>query len=63
MNIKIFVCYHKSAPLLTNEVLQPIVVGAQDMDKNTKAALLSRAEASHTPLIFDNDVRGGGAAS
>lgn len=39
--VKILVCYHKISPIIANEVLQPILVGAAQADQTTLESLES----------------------
>ncbi len=39
MNIKILVCYHKVSPIIANEVLQPILLGAENAKEQVKDEL------------------------
>ncbi|RDU60455.1 hypothetical protein [Helicobacter marmotae] len=58
--VTILVCYHKISPIIANEVLQPILVGAACATKDTQQALESAALEQGIALARDDYVAGGG---
>lgn len=54
--VKILVCYHKVSPIIANEVLQPILLGAESGDKHIQEALESACAKQGVTLIKDNDI-------
>ncbi|TLD80475.1 DUF4422 domain-containing protein [Helicobacter sp. MIT 05-5293] len=54
MNIKILVCYHKPSPIIANEVLQPILLGAQGANAKVKDELENLCKRAKTTLWYDN---------
>ncbi|RDU60453.1 DUF4422 domain-containing protein [Helicobacter marmotae] len=54
MKVTILVCYHKISPIIANEVLQPILVGAEYASVDVKNALESACKRANTSLYYDN---------
>ena len=54
MNIKILVCYHKISPIISNEVLQPILLGAANAKPQIKDELERLCRSANVPLLYDN---------
>lgn len=54
MNIKILVCYHKISPIIGNEVLQPILLGAANAKPQIKDELERLCRSANVPLLYDN---------
>ncbi|WP_334087062.1 DUF4422 domain-containing protein, partial [Helicobacter typhlonius] len=61
--VKILVCYHKISPIIANEVLQPILVGAVQADQTTLESLESACAKQGVELLRDDCVIGGGTHS
>lgn len=69
MKAKIFICYHKKAPIIANEILCPILLGAESATKETIEFLESACAKSGVKLMRDDFIsdssdianRGGGA--
>ncbi len=60
--LKILVCYHKISPIIANEILQPILVGAKNAPKTLHKDLQSMCRAQDIELLRDDCVIGGGGA-
>ena len=54
--VKILVCYHKVSPIIANEVLRPILLGAESGDKHIQEVLESACAKQGVTLIRDNDI-------
>ena len=54
MNIKILVCYHKVSPIIGNDVLQPILLGAANASEYTIGGLKTLCDKAGVPLLYDN---------
>ncbi|MCX2717305.1 DUF4422 domain-containing protein [Helicobacter sp. MIT 21-1697] len=55
MNIKILVCYHKISPIIGNDVLQPILLGAANASEYTIGGLQTLCDKAGVPLLYDNN--------
>ncbi|WP_276897553.1 DUF4422 domain-containing protein [Helicobacter japonicus] len=55
MNIKILVCYHKVSPIIANECLQPILLGAENAKPQIKNELERLCQKVGVPLLYDNN--------
>ncbi|MCX2717307.1 hypothetical protein OQH61_06105 [Helicobacter sp. MIT 21-1697] len=60
--VKILICYHKPSPIIANEVLQPILVGAKNAPKHTQESLESACAKQGVELLRDDSIIGGGGA-
>ncbi|WP_334084675.1 DUF4422 domain-containing protein [Helicobacter typhlonius] len=56
--VKILVCYHKISPIIANEVLQPILVGAAQADQTTLESLESACAKQGVELFRDDYISG-----
>ncbi|WP_295699020.1 DUF4422 domain-containing protein [uncultured Helicobacter sp.] len=54
MNIKILVCYHKVSPIIANEVLQPILLGAENAKEQVKDELENLCHRVNVKLYYDD---------
>lgn len=54
MKAKIFICYHKKAPIIANEILCPILLGAESATKETIEFLESACVKSGVKLMRDD---------
>lgn len=54
MDIKILVCYHKPSPIIANEVLRPILLGASNAKKAYKEELERACQKQGVELYYDN---------
>ncbi|WP_273215393.1 DUF4422 domain-containing protein [Helicobacter japonicus] len=61
--VKILVCYHKVSPIIANEILQPILVGATQADQTIRESLEFACAKQGIKLARDDDISGGGAYS
>lgn len=58
--LKILVCYHRISPIIANEILQPILVGAKNAPKTLHKDLQSMCRTQDIELLRDDCVIGGG---
>ncbi|WP_343353812.1 hypothetical protein V3I05_01605 [Helicobacter mastomyrinus] len=56
--VKILVCYHKISPIIANEVLQPILVGAAQADQTTRESLEFACAKQGVELFRDDYISG-----
>ncbi|TLD96176.1 DUF4422 domain-containing protein [Helicobacter jaachi] len=54
MNIKILVCYHKPQPIIANQILQPILLGAKQASSEVKQSLHSLCQKAGAKLLYDD---------
>lgn len=52
MKIKILVCYHKKAPIIASEILQPILLG--QVSKRLVKSLQRHCRKQNTTLLCDD---------
>ena len=56
--VKILVCYHKVSPIIANEILQPILVGATQADQTIRESLEFACAKQGIKLARDDDISG-----
>lgn len=54
MKIDILVCYHKASPIFANEILKPILLNANSLNKQTFLKMQNLCKKANTSLLLDN---------
>lgn len=52
--VKILVCYHKKSPIIANEILSPILVGASKTSKEVQEYLETECQKQGVALLRDD---------
>ena len=58
--VKILICYHKVSPIIANDFLAPILLGAESAPKDTQECLKSDCIKHNTDLLRDDSICAGG---